>query len=45
MKRTTIRNEVSLSGIGLHKGEVINFVMKPNIEDNPPSPSTTKRME
>ena len=33
MKRKTIRNEVEISGIGLHKGQEIKLTLKPN-EDN-----------
>ena len=34
MKRRTIEKEVSLSGIGLHKGENINLTLKPNGDDS-----------
>lgn len=34
MKRTTIKNEVSMTGIGLHKGDMISIVLKPNKGDN-----------
>ena len=34
MKRRTIEKEVSLSGIGLHKGENINLTLKPNEDDS-----------
>lgn len=33
MKRKTIKNEVEISGIGLHKGQEIKLTLKPN-EDN-----------
>ena len=34
MKRRTIEKEVSLSGIGLHKGENIKLTLKPNGDDS-----------
>ena len=34
MKRKTIEREVSLSGIGLHKGEKIELILKPNGDDS-----------
>lgn len=34
MKRKTIKNEVTLNGIGLHKGEIIELILKPNLLDN-----------
>ncbi len=34
MKRKTIKNEVTVEGIGLHKGEMIKLVLKPNLENN-----------
>ena len=34
MKRRTIQREVSLSGIGLHKGEKIEITLKPNGDDS-----------
>ena len=34
MKRKTIKNEVTLEGIGLHKGEMIKLLLKPNFNNN-----------
>lgn len=34
MKRKTIKNEVVLEGIGLHKGEMIKLVLKPNRDNS-----------
>lgn len=33
MKRKTIKNEVEINGIGLHKGEKIKLILKPGIEN------------
>ena len=34
MKRRTIEREVSLSGIGLHKGKKIELTLRPNGDDS-----------
>lgn len=34
MKRKTIKNQVTINGIGLHKGEQITLVLKPNKDDS-----------
>ena len=34
MKRKTIENEISFSGIGLHKGEKIKLNLKPALDNN-----------
>lgn len=42
MKRKTIKNEISFNGIGLHKGEKIEIILKP-VKDN--SGITFKRVD
>ena len=34
MKRKTVKNEVEISGIGLHKGEQIKLTLKPNTDNS-----------
>ena len=41
MKRRTIQREVSLSGTGLHKGEKIELILKPNGDDSKTARAST----